>query len=32
MTQMNLFMKRNQTHRYRKQTYGYQSGNGVEEK
>ena len=32
MTQMNLFMKRNQTHRHRKQTYGYQSGNGVEEK
>ena len=28
MIQMNLFIKQNQTHRYRKQIYGYQSGKG----
>ena len=28
MTQMNLFTKRKQTHRHRKQTYGYQRGKG----
>ena len=26
---MNLFMKQKQTHRHRKQTYGYQRGKGV---
>ena len=26
MIQMNLFTKQKQTHRHRKQTYGYQSG------
>ena len=26
--QMNLFTKQKQTHRYRKQTYGYQRGKG----
>ena len=26
--QMNLFMKQKQTHRHRKQTYGYQRGRG----
>ena len=26
MIQMNLFMKEKQTHRHRKQTYGYQKG------
>ena len=25
---MNLFTKQKQTHRHRKQTYGYQKGNG----
>ena len=29
MTQINLFMKEKQTHRHRKQTYGYQNGKGV---
>ena len=29
MIQMNLFTKQKQTHRLRKQTYGYQSENGV---
>ena len=29
MTQMNLFTKQKQTHRHRKQIYGYQSGKGV---
>ena len=28
---MNLFTKQKQTHRNRKQTYGYQRGNGVGE-
>ena len=28
MVQMNLFTKQKQSHRYRKQTYGYQGGNG----
>ena len=28
---MNLFTKQKQTHRHRKQTYGYQRGKGVEE-
>ena len=28
MIQMNLFTKQKQTHRHRKQTYGYQSGKG----
>ena len=27
-TQMNLFTKEKQTHRHRKQTYGYQRGKG----
>ena len=27
MIQMNLFIKQKQTHRHRKQTYGYQRGN-----
>ena len=31
MTQKNLFMKQKQTHRHRKQTYGYQAGGGMEE-
>ena len=26
---MNIFMKQKHTHRHRKQTYGYQRGNGV---
>ena len=30
MTQMNLFTKQKQTHRHRKETYGYQRGNKVE--
>ena len=30
MIQMNLWKKEKQTHRYRKQTYGYQVGGGVE--
>ena len=29
MIQMNLFTKQKQTHRYRKQTYGYQRGKGL---
>ena len=29
MIQMNLFQKQRETHRYRKQTYGYQKGEGV---
>ena len=29
MIQMNLFTKQKQTHRHRKQTYGYQSGEGL---
>ena len=28
ITQMNLFTKQKQTHRHRKQTYGYQRGKG----
>ena len=28
MTQVNLFTKQKQTHRHRKQTYGYQRGKG----
>ena len=28
MIQMNLFTKQKQTHRHRKQTYGYQRGKG----
>ena len=28
---MNLFTKQKQTHRHRKQTYGYQGGKGVRE-
>ena len=28
MIQMNLFTKQKQTHRHRKQTYGYQRGRG----
>ena len=32
LIQMNLFTKQKQTHRHRKQTYGYQSGQrGVRE-
>ena len=31
MTQMNLCTKEKQTHRYRKQTYGYRVGGGVAE-
>ena len=31
MTQMNLFTKQKQTHRNRKQAYGYQEGKGVGE-
>ena len=31
MIQMNLFMKQKQTHRHRKQIYGYQRGNMVQE-
>ena len=30
MIQMNLFMKQKQTHKHRKQTYGYQSGRSGE--
>ena len=30
MIQMNLYTKQKQTHRYRKQTYGYQRGKGGE--
>ena len=30
MIQMNLFTKQKQTHRHRKQTYGYQRGKGGE--
>ena len=30
IVQMNLFTKQKQTHRYRKQTYGYQKGRGGE--
>ena len=30
MTQMNLFTKQRQTHRHRKQIYGYQRGGGEE--
>ena len=29
--QMNLFTKQKQTHRHRKQTYGYQRGKGIGE-
>ena len=29
--QMNLFMKQKQTHRHRKQPYGYQRGKGMVE-
>ena len=29
---MNLFTKHNQTHRHRKQTYGYQRGKGRRDK
>ena len=32
MIQMNLFTKQKQTHRHRKQTYGYQSGKGERDK
>ena len=28
MVQMNLFTKQKETHRHRKQTYGYQRGKG----
>ena len=31
MIQMNLFIKQKHTHKYRKQTYGYQGGQWVEE-
>ena len=31
MIQMNLFTKQKQTHRHRKQIYGYQMGTGVGE-
>ena len=31
MTQMNLAMKQKETHRHRKQTYGYQRGKGIGE-
>ena len=31
MIQMNLFIKQKQTHRLRKQTYGYQRGKAGEE-
>ena len=31
MIQVNLFTKQKQTHRHRKQIYGYQRGNGVGE-
>ena len=30
MVQINLFTKPKQTHRHKKQTYGYQRGKGVE--
>ena len=29
MIQMNLFTKQKETHRHRKQTYGYQRGKGA---
>ena len=29
MIQMNLLSKQKQTHRFQKQTYGYQRGNGA---
>ena len=29
MIQVNLFTKQKQTHRHRKQTYGYQRGKGI---
>ena len=32
MIQMDLFTKQKQTHRYRKQTYGYQRGKGGSDK
>ena len=32
MIQMNLFTKRKQTHRHRKQSYGYQRGNSMGER
>ena len=32
MVQMNLFTKQKQTHRHRKQTYGYQRGKGGRDK
>ena len=32
MVQMNLFTKQKQTHRHRKQTYGYQRGRGGRDK
>ena len=31
MIQMNSYTKQEQTHRYRKQTYGYQRGNEEED-
>ena len=31
MSPMKLFAKQKQTHRHRKQTYGYQKGNGGED-
>ena len=31
MRQMNLFTRQKQTHRHRKETYGYQRGKGVGE-
>ena len=32
MVQVNLFTKQKQTHRHRKQTYGYQKANGAGER
>ena len=32
MIQMNFFTKQKQTHRLRKQTYGYKKGKGVKDK
>ena len=29
MTEMNLFIRQKQTHKHRKQAYGYQRGKGV---